>query len=190
MRHSIALFVNDLSSNLDLNIPVDALILDFEKAFDKVSHKRLFLKFSRLNINCFVLEWIRNFLTNRQQFVLANKNTSSYVSVLSRVPQGTVLGPLLFLIYINDLPANLCSDVRMFADDCVIYRPITKSSDIQLLQSDIDCIRTWCNKWLMSLNEKKTSLLSFHQRHCQPASNYSISNSEITEWSINTWVFI
>lgn len=138
-----------------MNVPVDAIFLDFEKAFDKVPHQRLLLKLSRLKINPFVLDWIRSFLTNRQQFVFANTQSSKRSSVLSGVPQGTVLGPLLFLIYINDLPTEISSNIRLFADDCVVYRRITNTSDMHLLQDDLKRIELWCNKWLMSLNTKK-----------------------------------
>lgn len=156
----LALFLHDLSSNLDLNVPVDAIFLDFEKAFDKVPHQRLLLKLSRLNINPLVLDWIRSFLTNRQQFVFANMQSSKRSSVLSGVPQGTVLGPLLFLIYNNDLPTEISSNIRLFADDCVVYRRITNTSDMDLLQNDLKRIELWCNEWLTSLNTKQ-NLTSF-----------------------------
>ena len=136
----LALFYHDISSSLDLNIPVDALFLDFEKAFDKVPHQRLLLKLSRLNINANVFNWICSFLTNRQQFVYANSVSSSRSSVISGVPQGTVLGPLLFLIYINELPSNISSSIRLFADDCVVFRPIANSADINTLQNDLNLI--------------------------------------------------
>lgn len=176
----LALFINDISTNLDQNIPVDALFLDFEKAFDKVPHQRLLLKLSRLHLNPLVLDWIRNFLTNRQQFVYANNHPSSKRPVLSGVPQGTVLGPLLFLIYINDLPANLSSHIRLFADDCVIYRPILTSTDNHALQDDLDKVTTWCNMWLMSLNTTKTLLVPFHRRKLHHTPKYVLCNSEIS----------
>lgn len=125
----LALFLSDINSKLDINVPVDAIFIDFEKAFDKVPHKRLLSKLSHLNLDEHVFAWLSNFLTNRQQFVYANNSSSSLSPVLSGVPQGTVLGPLLFLIYINDLPDNISSSIRLFADDCVIYRPIINPSD-------------------------------------------------------------
>lgn len=105
-------------------------------------------------------------LTNRQQFVYANQCSSTLSPVISGVPQGTVLGPLLFLIYINDLPIGCSSKIRLFADDCVIYRPITNDADSRALQSDLNVIETWCNNWLMSLNVKKHHyLLSIVANH-------------------------
>lgn len=176
----LALFTNDISSSIDVNIPVDALFLDFEKAFDKVPHKRLFLKLSCLNLDPLVFNWICDFLTNRQQFVYANNLSSSLRPVISGVPQGTVLGPLLFLIYINDLPNNISSNIRLFADDCVIYRPINNTSDVHELQSDLHKIEIWCTTWLMSLNANKTSLVSFHRRQCYPSPAYFINNTQIS----------
>lgn len=176
----LALFINDISSCLDRNIPVDALFLDFEKAFDKVPHKRLFLKLSRLNLDPAVLNWIKNFLTNREQFVYANQASSSRCHVASGVPQGTVLGPLLFLIYINDLPNNISSSIRLFADDCVIYRPIKDLNDSCILQNDLLIIEAWCRNWLMTLNINKTSVVSFHRRKYYPAPAYFIFGSKLS----------
>lgn len=175
----LASFYNDISSSVDLNIPTDALFLDFEKAFDKVPHQRLLLKLSCLNINTSTFNWIRSFLTNRQQFVYANNHSSNHLPVISGVPQGTVLGPLLFLIYINDLPANISSNIRLFADDCVVYRPIKNPTDIAILQNDLNLIESWCNDWLMSLNVNKTSLISFHRRQHYQQATYTISGSTI-----------
>lgn len=179
----LALFLSDINSNLDANTPVDAIFLDFEKAFDKVPHKRLLLKLSHLNLDAHVFAWISNFLTNRQQFVYANDNSSSLSPVLSGVPQGTVLGPLLFLLYINDLPVDISSCIRLFADDCVIYRPIVDLSDNTALHQDLRKIDEWCKKWLMVINVNKTFLMSFHRRQSYSTYNYSLNGSVISSVS-------
>lgn len=127
------LFINDISSNLDLNIPVDALFSCFLKAFDKVLHQLLRLKLSPLNLGPSVLDWIPNFLTNRKQFIYANNHSSARRSVLSGIPQGTVMGLLLFLIYVNDLPTTISSNIPLFADNCVVYCP-TYSDDFPSLK--------------------------------------------------------
>lgn len=177
----LALFLHDVHSNLDLNIATDALFLDFEKAFDKVSHILLMHKVSHLNLHPDTVNWIREFLTDRLQFVSTNSFSSSLSPVLSGVPQGSVLGPLLFLIYINDLPVNVSSNIRLFADDCVLYRPITNSIDSSSLQDDLLKIQAWCNQWYMSLNVSKCSHVSFHRRRNYVAPSYSLNNNTLTQ---------
>lgn len=152
---------NDLFLNLDSGYPTIAVFLDFAKAFDKVPHKLLLLKLSTLNIDAHVLIWIESFLSQRRQYVYAN-NASSHVSAVSSgVPQGTVLGPLLFLIYINDLPLRITSVIRLFADDCVVYRKITTQDDLLILQADLLKITDWCQNWKMSLNTNKCKCMRF-----------------------------
>lgn len=122
-------FTHELFAALDNASHVDCIFLDFSKAFDLVSHQLLCLKLSKLNIDPNILAWIESFLSNRTQFVVANDFKSSSSPVTSGVPQGSVLGPLLFLIYINDLPNSINSSIKLFADDCVIFRVISTSSD-------------------------------------------------------------
>ena len=109
----------------------DMLIMDFSKAFDKVPHKRLNYKLNWYGILGDTLEWITDFLSSRSQRIVLDGATSDSVPVLSGVPPGTVLGPILFLIYINDLPDGVVnSTVRLFADDCIVYRPIKSKKDL------------------------------------------------------------
>lgn len=157
----LLLLTNDLFINLDSGYPTIAVFLDFAKAFDKVSHNLLLLKLSKLKIDPNVLRWIEAFLSKRQQFVYANNTMSSLCSVSSGVPQGSVLGPLLFLIYINDISENLSSSIKLFADDCVIYRKITTNTDLLILQDDLFTVSEWCNTWLMSLNTNKCKCMRF-----------------------------
>lgn len=86
---------------------------------------------------------------------MLNSEKSDYVGVLSGVPQGSVLGPLLFLVYINDINNGIQSNIRPFADDCIIYKAINDSNDVNFLQADLDNISMWCNNWKMNLNVKK-----------------------------------
>ena len=103
------------------------MLLDFSKAFDKVSHEKLALK-HEYGIRGPALKWTKGFLDNRHQSVIVNGSSSEHIPVSSGVPQGSVLGPLLFLIYINDLPMNVKSKVRLFADDTALYLTIPISS--------------------------------------------------------------
>ena len=98
--------------------------MDFVKAFDKVPHRRLLYKLRYYGIRGTTLEWITSWLSGRSQKVVLDGQASDPVPVLSGIPQGSVLGPVLFLIFINDLPDNNRSSIRRFADDCVLYRNI------------------------------------------------------------------
>ena len=109
--------------NLDKGLQTDVAILDFSKAFDKVPHDRLLYKLDCYGIRGNLHAWIKAFLTNRQMRVIVENEASAETTVHSGVPQGTVLGPLLFLVHINDLPDRVRSSiVRLFADDCLLYR--------------------------------------------------------------------
>ncbi len=115
-------FVQELSQSMHGGTRTDVAIMDFSKAFDKVPHQRLLLKLNHYGVRGATLGWIEGFLSNRKQRVLVDGVTSPWASVHSGVPQGTVLGPLLFLAYINDLPNYTESPIRLFADDCLLYR--------------------------------------------------------------------
>ena len=111
--------IHDLSKSLDKKETVDMAILDFTKAFDKVPHKRFIHKLNYYGISGSIATWIETFLIGRTQQVVVNGAALSSIIVTSGVPQGTVLGPLLFLLYINDPPDNLSTSVRLFVDDCI-----------------------------------------------------------------------
>ena len=110
----------------------DVLIMDFSKAFYKVGHKRLMEKLSYYGISRSTNRWIKNFLSNREQTVVIKGQKSYVASVTSGVAQGSVLGPCLFLLYINDLPEALSSRVRLFADDTIAYLTVTSERDAQM----------------------------------------------------------
>lgn len=117
-------FTHSLHLILDKGSFADCVFFDFAKAFDKVCHQLLLFKLSKLSLDHNLFRWLENFLLNRSQYVASNGHTSSFNHVDSGVPQGSVLGPLLFLIYINDLPNAVSSNIYLFADDCVILREI------------------------------------------------------------------
>ena len=155
----LLLTVNDLASSLNSKSQTDMVIMDFSKAFDTVPHNRLLLKLDRYGIRGNLLAWISNFLKCRAQRVVVGGEHSAWTDVVSGVPQGTVLGPLLFLAYINDLPNNLNSEVRLFADDCLVYRQIQNDLDHTLLQDDLITLEKWQNDWQMSFNVKKCFIM-------------------------------
>ena len=115
-------FIQELHEYLQKGFNTDLIIMDFAKAFDKVPHNRLILKLHYYGIQGSVLNWIQSFLTSRSQQVVIENSVSDTVSVSSGVPQGSVLGPCLFLFFINDLPDCVSSNVRLFADDTILSR--------------------------------------------------------------------
>jgi hypothetical protein len=108
---------------------MDAIVIDFSKAFDLVPHGRLLTKIANSGLDPRVVVWIRKFLLGRTQRVRVGGRLSEEVRLSSGVPQGSVLGPLLFLAYVNDISRNIESTIILFANDCVIYRTITNKGD-------------------------------------------------------------
>lgn len=158
---SITVFTQELAEYVDKGIQVDAILLDFSKAFDVVPHNRLIDKFSGMNLDHRVIRWIENFLTNRTQSVQVGTTMSNSIKVTSGVPQGTVLGPALFIGFINDISKEIKSSIRLFADDCIIYRPIKSLDDQLALQDDLDIAQKWVRENGMKLNSAKTNVVSF-----------------------------
>ncbi|CAB3999350.1 Hypothetical predicted protein [Paramuricea clavata] len=151
--------IHDISSAINNDSTVHAVILDFEKAFDKVPHQRLLRKLQSYGIQGPLNNWLESFLTDRYQTVVCEGEAAKPTSVTSGVPQGTVLGPLLFLLYINDLPNALNSSVRLFADDTLLYGLISGSSNSDELQDDLSKLETWQEKWQMKFNPGKCKVL-------------------------------
>ena len=165
-------FIQELASSTDKNIQTDIIVMDFAKAFDKVPHKRLLYKLKYYGITNNTLNWIQDFLSLRTQTVILEGIHSDKIQVTSGVPQGTVLGPILFLIYINDFHEYLThSTLRLFADDSIIYKEVKSrkyqgvfevkrsSNDTYKLQSDLDAAAKWEEDWLMSFHPDKCSVL-------------------------------
>ena len=160
--------IHDLSKSLDKKETVDMAILDFTKAFDKVPHKRTIHKLNYYGISGYIATWIETFLIGRTQQVVVNGAASSSTIVTYGVPQRTVLGPLLFLLYINDLPDKLSTSVRLFADDCILYTPIRTQNDSSLLQNDLLKLQKWQDTWLMKFNPGKCYTMTLATRTPTP----------------------
>ncbi|XP_076034815.1 uncharacterized protein LOC143021293 [Oratosquilla oratoria] len=159
----------------DNNENYDVIYLDFSKAFDKVPHQRLLNKIKAHGIGGKVLEWIRARISNRKQRVTINGIKSRWGNVTSGVPQGSVLGPLLFIMYINDLDDGLNSDVSKFADDTKIGRLIRSGEDAQILQDDLNKLLTWSVKWQMNFNISKCSVLNVGLHN--PENRYNLDDT-------------
>jgi hypothetical protein len=163
---------DDWTKIIDEGDCLDVIFLDFKKAFDSVPHKRLLNKIADLGISNQCLQWIEKILTNRSQLVKINNATSSESPVISGVPQGSVMGPTIFIMFINDLPVNIRNKLFMFADDVKIYRRITNINDCKLLQDDLDNLQKWSEKWQLHFNPTKCQLLRLGKNH--PIFNYQL----------------
>ena len=128
---------------MDNNLHVDTVYTDFRKAFDSVPHKRLIKKVERYGIKGPLLQWLTNFMYKRQQRVIIHGKSSAWTDVLSVIPQGSILGPVLFIMYINDLQGVVGSVCQLFADDCKLYKIIKTEADQRELQEDILRLCQW-----------------------------------------------
>ena len=147
---------------------LDILFIDFEKTFDKVPHQRLIHKLKNYGITGKVLKWLEAFLSNRKQRVVLGDTMSVWSQVKSGVPQGSVIGPILFIIYINDLPEILTYTCKMYANDSKILAGIKKQNDnldTITMQKDIDNVVKWTNVWLMRLNINKCKIIHVVKRN-------------------------
>lgn len=149
-------FSNDIFISYDESLKLDSMYLNFENAFDTIPHVLLLHKMAVLGLPASVIQWVQDYLSKRTQCVVVNRTSSSAVDVTSGVPQGSVLGPLLFKIYINDLTEEISSHIRLYSGDCVIYRCICNSVDVGILQSDLSYAASWCDMWKMRLNIKSS----------------------------------
>ena len=168
-------FTTDLLLNKNKNCDSLAVFLDFKKAFDTVDHEILVNKLKRYNFSDRSRLWVANYLKNRTQTTLINNNRSQTKQVLYGVPQGSVLGPTFFIIYINDLVDHVTySSALLYAGDTVLYHAVNPNdthSDIRKLQHDLSRVEHWCQQNKLTINVKKTKLMYFpatHDRNCMP----------------------
>ena len=179
----LLVFLDNVHRILNSNDACDVIYLDFKKAFDSVPHHELLSKIWNIGITGNLWKWFREYLNNRIQHVSINGSNSSILPVLSGVPQGSILGPLLFLLFINDLPQYVLHSIPLlFADDTKCLSPISSPLDCQLLQSDLDKLSNWSFEWRLLFNESKCTLLSFSSNDYSSPNifPYYINNCEIT----------
>ena len=154
----------------------DVVYLDFKKAFDSVAHNELLVKLWKFGICGSLWLWTKAYLTNRLQYVAVGQSLSSALPVLSGVPQGSILGPLLFTIFVNDLPSSVSSSsIFLFADDAKCMMHVPSLSDCQLLQNDLTRLVEWTATWNLLLNEDKCSVTHFTASQSPLTYEYSIS---------------
>ena len=151
-------------------------------------HDRLMAKLDYYGVRSDSHNWIRAFLSNRQQRVVLDGCFSTCAPVLSGVPQGTVLGPTLFLIFINDLPSCVNSSVRLFADDCVLYRRIRSVQDSITLQQDLNALNRWEENWLMEFNPDKCFVLNITRKRKPSLNTYNLHHTQLQ--TVNTTTYL
>ena len=172
-------FFDNVVNQVDQGNNMDVVYLDFRKAFDKVPHRRLMEKLKTMGAGEEIVGWVTQWLTGRTQRVILNGSKSGWRPVTSGVPQGSVLGPLLFLIYINDIDEGLHGVVSKFADDTKLGGIANTEEQGKLLQNDINKLKGWSEKWQMGFNADKCKVIRFGNKN--PEWNYNL-NGESLEW--------
>ena len=157
---------------------MDLIYLNFQKAFDKIPHERVLVKGMAHGLQGSAARWIRNWLAERRQRVCINLTFSSWTPVTSGVPQGSVLGPLLFLIYINDLDNGIVSKISKFADDTKLCHSSRNPEEVFELQGDLNKLVDWANTWQMNFNIDKCAVM--HIGHNNTQHNYTMANQQLT----------
>lgn len=158
---------------------LDVVYLDIKKAFDTVPHNRLMMKLKAYGMGDQLVYWIKALLNRRKQKVVVRGSSSEWKDVVSGVPQGSVIGPLLFVIYINDLPDNIESSVYMFADDTKCFKEIGSSGDQGSLQRDLDRLQSWSVDWLLEFHPAKCKVMTVtRQRNQQVEREYFMQKED------------
>ena len=161
--HSVVQLTNYINGKLDNGLPVLAVYIDFRKAFDCVQHPILIEKLKQIGLSSTAVSWVRSYLSNRKQRVLANDTYSDYLTIKQGVPQGSVLGPLFYIIYANDLCKVLKNcNMAMYADDTVLYTSNRSfMASVTKMQADINVLEQWCCKNGIMVNTDKTKMMVF-----------------------------
>ena len=157
------LYITDkISASLDNGHDVRMVFLDAAQAFDKIWHKGLLFKLAQLGVSADLVQWFQSYLTGRHQRVVINGTASSILYLETGVPQGSILAPLLFLVYINDITSNIESDINLFADDTSLLDIVDKPDSSSLrLNRDLETINAWATQWLVTFNASKTDVITF-----------------------------
>ena len=173
-------FLINIVNQIDNKCQCDVIYLDFRKAFNSVPHKELLHKLRSIGIKGSVWKWFECYLSSRVQCVAVNDSMSDVLPVLSGVPQGSILGPLLFIIYVNDLPSVVSySKTFIFADDTKCSKSIMSNSDHKLLQEDLNSLSQWSREWKLLFNESKFRLLQFRSSAVRSVHTYNICGQNI-----------
>mgnify|MGYP000403395009 CR=1 FL=1 len=175
----LLLVMEEWTKILENGTPLDVIYLDFRKAFDSVPHQRLIKKLQAYGIKGKLLDWITGFLTGRRQRVIVDGHLSDWAQVTSGIPQGSVLGPILFVIFINDMPSSITSICKLFADDAKVYRSIATDADAERMQGDLDDLEQWADTWQMGFNTDICK--SMHLGATNPHHIYKMNGNDLIQ---------
>ena len=159
MQLIMLIVIDELSKTMQMGKQTNLILLDFSKAFDKVAHEKIMQKLHQYGIREDTLKWMKDFVDNRKQAVVINGVHSSCIPVFSGIPQGSVLSPVFFLLYINGLQEQVKSRVRLFADDTAIYLALSSHIEGKVLQNDLLSLEKWKKMWDMNFNPSKCQVL-------------------------------
>ena len=173
--------LHDIGKNLDNNKQVDLIYLDFSKAFDSVDHAILYQKLYAHGLRGSILLWFKDYLTDRCQRVVLDNVASEWSPVTSGVPQGSILGPLLFTIFINTLPDSLSpgSQAAFYADDSKVFQPITSLVDSMALQQDLNNLEVWSSKNSIQFNPSKCKILTVTRKRNPITFSYKLTSNDL-----------
>jgi retron-type reverse transcriptase len=156
---------NDFGKAIDDGKEIRIIFCDISKAFDRVWHKGLLYKLKSIGIDDTVLKWFESYLSNSRQQVVINGETSDTKSINAGVPQGSILEPMFFLIYINDIVNNISCNTKLFADDTPLYLVVDNEYEAaEQLNKDIESIQQWSQKWLIKFNPDKTEIMTISRK--------------------------
>ena len=179
---TVLVFLDKVTESINDGLSVDVIFLDLAKAFDKVPHQRLLCKLKAHGIHGKILDWITAWLSNRRQRVCLQGELSGWLDVTSGVPQGSVLGPILFLIFVNDMDSGIVNWILKFADDTKIYSSLRDPKDCDTLQEDLDLLYAWSNEWQMQFNVDKCKVMHIGKRN--PLYTYKMNGSKLEKVTI------
>ena len=177
---NLTLFTHDIIKFMEEGSQTDAIYTDYSKAFDKVDHTILINKLLKMGIHGDLLRWLVSYVSNRSQSVVIGGYRSDWVEVTSGVPQGSLLGPLLFLIYINDIrECFLYSKILLYADDMKIYARVSSHDDCSLIQEDLNRLTEYCRDNKLLLNIKKCISITFSRKRQNIVVNYKLNDVDL-----------
>ena len=173
--HQLLEIYHQVVSSLDAKQSTCMVFCDISKAFYRVWHKGLIFKLRQLGISDSLLDWFNDYLSSRKQSVMVKTARSRSRPINAGVPQGSVLGPLLFLVYVNDISDNLLSISRLFADDTSLACSASHVPDIEgIINHDLQMICQWAERWLVSFNPSKTVAMLFTTKNVSPLTYCSV----------------